>query len=160
MSELSLESVIREKLTGDAQKNALDLVDFLKANKVGFCPYDQSGEGWVVDGVADDSTGFLMVNGVDEIPGPWTLWFSTCDFGDAGTINDDLKETVWANISPCGKCHDGWEECVNSGGGGDNKVFGKSFGLLCHSPLMFTNPDEKTLKGIKELLLICKDNQK
>jgi hypothetical protein len=148
----TIESVINEKLTGDAQKNALDLVSFCQANEIQLDPNKDDFGGWAVGGVVGNSIGFLLVNGEEQIPGPWTLWFNSCDFGDSENIDDDLKEIVWSHTSPCGKCHDGWKDC----GCGERMIFGRAFESLCHSPLMFCNPDAKTLESVKKLTLILK----
>ena len=153
MSEITINKIINEKLTGDAQRNALELADFLQENEFELEANDDSFGGWAVGGVVGNSIGFLLINGEPECPGPWTLWFNTCDFEDTDQITGEIKETVWQNISPCGKCHQGWETCGN----GDRTIFGKEFKRLCHSPLMFTNPDSETLAIIKQLLMIKKE---
>jgi len=53
---------------------------------------------------------------------------------------ESLKPAAWEHASPCGKCHTGWEKC-----GGGNRIFLKKFERLCHSPLMFSNLDVKTI---------------
>ena len=153
--KITIEEQIGHVLTGDAQKNALDFIAFLQANEISL---DSNGdnEGWAVGGIVGNSIGFMLVNGAPDCPGPWTMWFNSCDFGDGGNINDDLKETVWAHASPCGKCHAGWENC----GGGNRTIFGREFEKLCHSPLMFTNPGGKTLENMKKLILNFKSTNK
>ena len=99
-----------------------------------------------------NSIGFMLVNGTPQMPGPWTIWFNSCDFDDNGSTDDELKETTWTHASKCGHCHAGWKDC----GGGDRIIFGREFKSLCHSPLMFTDPDAKTLESIKKLLLTTK----
>jgi len=146
----AVEDAITQKLTGEAQKNALDLVAFLRANEMALDSNNDDGEGWAVGGVVGDSAGFMLVNGSPQFPGPWTLWFNSCEFD--GPVDDELMETVWAHASPCGKCHAGWADC----GGGDRTIFGRDFDRLCHSPLMFTDPDGKTLESVKKLLLMSK----
>ena len=150
MSEKSIESVIIEKLSADAQKNALDFIAFMQANGLPLGS-NGDGEGWAVGGVVGDSLGFMLVNGSAQFPGPWTIWFNSCDFG-GGSADDELKEIVWAHASPCGRCHAGWKDC----GGGDRVIFGREFERLCHSPLMFCNPDAKILENIKKLILMFK----
>ena len=147
-----IEKTISEKLTGDSKKNALDLIAFFQANDIKLDPHGEDGEGWAVGGVVGESHGFLLINGVDDFPGPWTLWFNTCDFGESDLIDSELKETIWANVSYCAKCHPDWETC----GGDDKNIFGKEFERLCHSPLVFTNPDSLMLEKIKKMLLILK----
>ena len=67
-------------------------------------------------------------------------------------FRDDIKKAVWEHASPCGKCHTGWEKC----GCGDKSIFGKVFENLCHSPLMFNDPDAYTLEIVKKLILMLK----
>ena len=149
--QMQIENVIHEKLKGDMQKNALDLVAFLHENELSL-DSNGDGEGWAVGGIVGNSMGFMLVNGVAQMPGPWTIWFNSCDFDGTGSTDDELKETAWAHASKCGHCHAGWKDC----GGGDRTIWGREFERLCHSPLMFTNPDARTLEHIKRLMLMLK----
>jgi len=149
MADISINTVISEQLSGQAQHNALELINFLQANDIQLDPNGDTGEGWAVGGVVGDSLGFLYITGADRFPGPWTLWLNTCEFGDIA-MDDALKETVWAHASPCGKCNKNWENC----GGGERSIFGRNFDRLCHSPVMFFNPDAQTVDDIKQLLTV------
>jgi hypothetical protein len=151
MYENPIEQAIREKLTGDAQRNALDFAAFLRKNEMLLTPNDD-GTGWAIGGIVGNSMGYLMMNGADIFPGPWTMWLNYCDFDGADTTDNELQETAWAHASPCGKCHAGWEKC----GGDDRTIFGKKFERLCHSPLMFHNPDAMTLESMQKLMSILK----
>ncbi|MCL2433959.1 MAG: hypothetical protein FWD16_05515 [Clostridia bacterium] len=144
------EAAIQSKLSGDAKTNALDFAVYLRANDIQL-DGNEEGSGWAVGGMTGNSLGYLMINGSDEFPGPWTFWFNSCDFGNA-PVSDVMKQTAWDHASPCGreKCHAGWEKC----GGGNRVMFGKEFGWLCHSPLMFNNPDAKTMEPMKQLMEI------
>ena len=148
----AIEDVIREKLKGETQANALDFVAFLRSNRIALNSDGDGGKwsGWAVGGTVGNSAGYMIVNGAKEFPGPWTFWFNSCDFED--NADDELKETAWAHASPCGKCNAGWEDC----GGGEGTIFGKKFERLCHSPMMFVNPDAKTLEYAKKLMLMLK----
>ena len=146
----TLEVKIKALLVGDAQMYALDFVAFLRANGISL-DSEGNGEGWAVGGIVGNSIGFMLVNGAEKMPGPWTIWFNSCDFGN-GPADDELKEITWAHASVCAHCHKGWERC----GGGDRMIFGREFKSLCHSPLMFTDPDAKTLENIKKLILMLK----
>ena len=147
-----IEIAINERLTGEAQSNALDFVAFARAN--GISLHGGGGgevfSGWDIAGTAGASIGYIIVNGVPDFPGPWTIWLNSCDF--VGDADDELKGAAWAHASPCGKCNKGWEKC----GGGPRTIFGKDFDRLCHSPLMFTNPDAQALEHAKKLLLMLK----
>lgn len=154
MAEIkTIEDKISGVLHGDVQKNALSFAAFLRANGLSPDAYD-GGEGWPIGGVVGNSIGYMLVNGAAEMPGPWTVWFNSCDFDGVGPADSETKETAWAHASPCGRCHAGWENC----GGGDRVIFGKEFGRLCHSPLMFTNPDAKTLEAVEKLALMLLPN--
>ena len=150
MSKQSIETIIHEKLIGDTQKNALDFVAFLEANTLAL-ESNGDGEGWAVGGTVENSMGYLLVNGASDMPGPWTLWLNSCDFAD-DSVDEEVKETAWAHAGPCGHCHAGWKDC----GGGDRVIFGKAFEQLCHSPLMFTDPDAKTLENVKKLIMMLR----
>ena len=153
MSEkITIEEKMNETLSGDSLKNALDFAAFMRSNEISLDSNDDNGEGWAVGGVVGNSIGFMLVNGAADMPGPWTIWFNSCDFNGEDSVSEDLKETAWAHASPCGKCHDGWKDCGN----GERTIFGRKFENLCHSPLMFTNPDAKTLENLKKLILLVK----
>ena len=146
----SLETVIRNKLNGDSQKNALEFAGFLCTNALAV-EGNEDGEGWAVGGTVGNSIGYMLVNGATDMPDPWTFWFNSCDF-DGESADDEVKEAAWAHASRCGHCHAGWKDC----GGGDRTIFGKSFEWLCHSPLMFTDPDAKTLGCVKKLIMMLR----
>ena len=148
---VSIEEKITQSLSGGARENALDYVGFMRENGISF-DSNNDGEGWAVGGVVGNSLGFMLVNGSADFPGPWTLWFNSCEFEGEDKTDETLKQAAWGHASPCGQCHPGWKDC----GGGDRVIFGKEFGRLCHSPLMFTNPDAKTLESVKKLSLMLK----
>jgi len=150
MSEKLIETAIKEKLTGDTQKNVLDFVAFMRENEISLNSKD--GEGWAVGGIVGNSIGFMLVNGAEQMPGPWTIWFNSCDFDGVDSVDNELKEIVWAHVSPCGHCHDDWKDCGSS----NRTIFGREFESLCHSPLMFTAPDAKTLESVKKLIIMSK----
>jgi hypothetical protein len=152
--EKMIEDKINNTLDGDAQKNALDFTAFLRANDI-TPELHESGDGWSIE-YTGESIGFIIVNGVEQIPGPWTIWFNSCEFGD-GPVDNDVKEAAWAHASICGNFSSGGKDC----GCGDQPgfrrtIFGRVFENRCHSPLMFTNPDAKTLESVKKLMLMLK----
>jgi len=147
-TQTKIEEVIREKLTGDAQKNAMDFVAFLRANELTLTA-NSDGQGWAVGGTVGNSIGYMWITGTEQFPGPWTFWFNSCDFG-GNSADDELKKITWAHASPCGHCHPGWKDC----GGGNRTMFGREFENLCHSPLMFANPDAETVENMNKLMLM------
>lgn len=150
-----IEEKINEVLSGDSLKNALDFIKFLRANELQLGANDD-GEGWAVGGIVGDSIGYMLVNGAAQMPGPWTIWFNSCDFDGGSPADEDLKEVAWSHASNCGHCHEEWKNC----GGGERRIFGRKFEHLCHSPLMFTDPDNKILDNVKKLILILKQKNR
>ena len=154
--EKSIGYKINNAMAGDARKNALDFTAFLLAN--GITPEcHESGDGWSVM-YSGESIGFIVITGAEQFPGPWTLWFNSCDFGD-GAADYDLKEAAWTHASICGHFSSGGKNCGCGNQPGFRRViFGKTFENRCHSPLMFHNPDAKTLEYVKRLMLALKQN--
>jgi len=150
---------IKQILSGDAQKNALDFTAFLKANGIMFdYNADESEKKAVLNGavcgVVGESIGYLSINGETECPGPWTFWFNSCDFAGSGDVDEAFKNAVWAFTSSCVRCaNDNWEQCR---GDGKRTILGKEFENQCHSPLMFCDPDAKTLAHMKTFLMYLK----
>ena len=151
-----IENKINDVLIGDSLSNALDFAAFLRVNE--FDPEcHESGFGWSVN-YGGESVGFIVVDGAAQIPGPWTVWFNSCDFGD-GPADDDMKETAWAHASICGHFISGGKDCgCGDQPGFHRTIFGREYENRCHSPLMFTNPDAKTLENVKKLILMLKHN--
>ena len=143
---IAIEDIIRKKLKGDAQMNALSFVAFLRANEVQIRVNNDGG------GCAFGEIGCMAISKKPAHIAPWTIWFGSCDFDESVPVDDTLKETAWANAGICGHCHAGWEDC----GGGEGTIFGKKFERLCHSPMMFVNPDARTVEHMKKLMLMLK----
>ena len=155
-----IEGVINNILSGDTQKNALDFFSFLCKNDISLNynaseteKNNQTGWNGAVGGIVGNSIGYLLINGDENIPGPWTFWFNSCDFEGSDSTDDEFKNAIWAYASPCAKCNDNWEKCRGSG---KRTILGKEFENQCHSPLMFCNPDTKILEHIKKFLLYLK----
>ena len=150
--KITMENKIYNVLKDDSLKNALEFLTFLKENEFQLDPNGDNGEGWAVGGVVGNSFGFILINGVEEMPGPWTIWLNSSDYNESTSMDNELKENTWTHVNKCSKCHKGWEDC----GIGNKIIFGREFENLCHSPLMFTNPDTKTLETVKKLLINLK----
>jgi len=149
---------INQVLTGDAQKNALDLAAFLRENDI-WLEFNKDEDSnlamWcgAVGGIVGNSIGFLLINGDENFPGPWTFWFNSCDFEGSKNVDEEFKNAIWAFTSPCGKCNPNWEKCRGSD---KRTILGKEFEEQCHSPLTFCNPSAETLKNMKRLLIYLK----
>ena len=153
----SIEEKIREILNGDAQKNALDFVVFLKANEISLDYDANKSEHWFGNGIGEDvgnGTGYLVITDNQNFPGPWTLWVNFCDFDGSDSADEEFKNAIWAFSSPCGRCNENWGKCRGSG---KKTILGKEFENRCHSPLAFHNPDAKTVEHMKTFLLYLRD---
>ena len=146
MSDKKIEDVINKVLTGDTQKNALDLVAHIRASgkpsQFAIMMHDEKDEsGWVVSDL-----GFIFINGAGDFPGPWTMWLGAENIGRYSEAPEDIKEFAWSHVSPCGSCGGKCTPGVNA------KIFGKDFENTCQSNLLFVNPDAGTVKSIKKII--------
>lgn len=163
MSEQRIEDAIKEKLSGDAQKNASDFVAYMRENEM---TPEWNGGIWIC-GYQNKPVCVVYVSGDEQMPGPWTIWHSgydskyTPDDIPAGedadkiglndlTADEPLKEIAWAHINICGSCGCGRQP------GRRTSVFGKEFDNVCTSTLAFTNPDAETLTYVKKLAALMK----
>jgi len=149
MSVKLIENAIKEKLTSEKQKNALDFIASMRENDFSFERFDDEGGGWdpTYNGkgfgcvlVADD---FMFFIGLD--------W----DFGRNDiVVDDELKEFAWAHTTICPQSPCKPPYCENN----KNRwqIFGKQYESTCHSPLQFIAPDAKTLDNVKKLLFATK----
>ena len=142
--KLQFEDEIKDLLIGDTQKDALDFTAFLRENKLS-PEWHDSKTGWVIVYKSEIIATMGFIN--NEL----CIWFKSCDFGDSGSVDDELKETVWAHLCVRG------ENCADGKGCGccfDGTIFEKKIENLCAFPLTFFNPDVKTLAIIKKLMLL------
>ena len=153
MPEQRIENFIGEILTGDAQQNALEFVEYLRANEMLFercrngCwenkPY------WLIK-YQNEYVCFVLINGYEE--GHWTIWSNDSDsnwFEDF-PLDEHIKEIVWKNIDFCVKCNG---DCSQ---GKRKTIFGKEFNDVCRTTMRFVNPDAETLKCVKKMVEIIK----
>jgi len=138
------EDVIREKLTGKTQQNALDYVAFLKANGI---PGD--------DGVFWIPGGYLCNIRVDE-----TGWYVSMEHIDSAIcrseyqdfpVDQKVKEFAWAHVSTCGNHGCGFNP------GRRIMLFGKEFHHTCFGLMGFDNADGEELELLKKLTLVWKE---
>ena len=148
MCESKIESIIRETLTDDAQKNALDFVEYLRANDMIF----ERGKGYWVDKhywmikYKNEYVCFVLVGGDEGKEKSWTIWSD-----DSGSmwfedyqLDEHIKEIVHANIDFCGYCG-------SCGGGTRKKIFGKTFDV-CRTTFRFDNPNSEAVECVKKLM--------
>lgn len=159
MPAQKIEDVIMAVLQGDARRNALDFVAYLRTNEI---PLEESENYWEV-AYKDRCVCFLYINGAGEKPGPWTIWSDQepgawaswpggDDHGEPRDFPMDAhtKEIAWANVNFCGSC------------GGDcspgkrKTILGRDFDNVCGSAMAFTNPDTEALDCAKKMVALRK----
>ena len=148
MSNQKFEDVFNAVLTGDAQKNALDFMEFLSANEI--TQADQHAMHYKGECVC-----YLDTRKESH---SWIVW-TEGDFSqehETFPIDEHTKEIAWANVMKCGNC-DG----VDCKPGKTKMIFGREFTNICNADnvnmtFMFTNPDTETLECVKKLILMRK----
>jgi len=151
MSDKRIEDVISSVLTGDTQKNALEFIAHIRAigdaENFSITAHDESG--FVISNM-----GYMMVNGSDDFPGPWTIWVEANNLGEHSKTpaDENIKEFAWSHVSPCGSCGG---KCSP---GTSTKIFGKVFENVCQNYLMFTNPNTDAVDYMKKIADIRKND--
>jgi len=150
---ISIEELINLKLKGYAHKNVADLITHIREDDdiftISTCEYNEEST-WSGCNISD--LGYIVINGTDEIPGPWTFWFNASNLGEhsKSPIDEHVKEFAWNHVSPCGKCI---HECNATA---DTIILGKKFENTCQSNLIFVNPDAEAIEFMKKLVDIKK----
>jgi len=141
-----LEDVLNEKLSGEALKNALDFVAYMRENGM---PPDMNEEWFVYQGenVCTIITGVCEAHNMTGIGDNWSVYWSNSDiyWAEKDEADKNLEEYVLRCENPCGKC-----PCENSPGI-RKTVFGRVYENACYSTVCFDNPDAKELGYIKKL---------
>jgi len=154
MSE-KIEDAINDNLKGEVQKNALELIAYLRKNKMN--PVNTSKNGWKISSKAcvvcyiwlDSNTSALTIN-------PFIGEY------EPDSLSDDLREIVYSKKkqgTACEVCH------VISGDGYNcsykiKAVFGKDYHDACARSITFINPNANEIECIKKLLELRKDTVK
>jgi hypothetical protein len=143
MSKQIIEDVIKDVLKDNAKKNALDLITWLRENKMN--PSRASAVSWKISCKAcvvcyirfEFDAGCMRVS---PIIGEY----------EHDSISDELKKIIMANKTagrPCGeRCH----TCSYI----INTIFGKEYDDACGQSIVFTNPGADEIECIKKLLLM------
>jgi hypothetical protein len=142
MNDRIISNVINEKLTGEAQKNALDFIDYLGSD------VSLIDKEWCWEVIyKDEKVFFLRIGGFQDEPN-WLAW-SADDYSNID-IDEKYKTIAWNNLCTCGKCGG---QCAP---GRRAVIFGKEFENCCTSAIMFINPDGDNLDCLKKLADIRK----
>jgi len=143
-----IEQEIKNGLSGDTQKNALDFAAFLRANNFALEWNDEHG-GWHIISEGRIIV-FSKVIGDENV---FAIVFNTCDFGD-GPADEDVKAFAWAHVVICPQGCGGPAICEMS----QKRVtiFGREFENVCIAPLECFNLDADELKKAQKLMLMLK----
>ena len=155
---IKIEKKIKEILSGDAQKNALDFAAFLRENDMQF---ERSTTNYWADKLywyvkfQDEFVGFILVNGYGSVgddtePEGWIFWsdnYNSDLFADF-PLDGHTREIAWNHVD-FGTC----------GGGLTVKLFGKEFTPVCNgTTFRFNNPNPEELECAKKLIEIRKSD--
>jgi hypothetical protein len=147
-----IEDVICKVLNGDAQKNALDFVAYLRENKL--------NPAWSAKNVCTVSSKtfrvcFIRLHGAADYHnldvGCWNISPFIGEYED-DTLADKYKEIVWANKKDCQSC----SQCALK----LDAIFGKNFPHSCEGSILFVNPDTKTVECVKQLIALRRNEIK
>jgi len=160
----TLSDFIEGKLDGSAKQSLLDFIEYCKANKMPIRL--SSGYLWGVYYKGKRvATIEITVKGVrrgqyTHKDDSWIIGVSYVNF-ESNEIenlikNENLSETICANITYCKGCLKG---CVgNQSQGITRKIAGKVFNKVCLSGVGFKNPDVEALDCVKKLMEIRKNH--
>ena len=149
MAVKRIEDVIGEHLTGDTRKNAQDFTSYLRVDNMTF---DDSGYCWSPEYYGKPLF-HIKFDGFGNEPDKWIIWSAEDYNGDSADSADErVKQFAWANVCFCGSCGG---DCAP---GRTVLIFGKQFDKVCHSALIFVNPDAEAIESLKKLADIRKSN--
>jgi len=156
----SIEDVIRKILKGDARKNALDLVDHLRAGEesgdFSLGKLNEGDENFWIARTKGENVCCILLNG--ENPDSFTVWVCGDHIGEGAgvAVGERIKEVAWAHVfGPCGG-----HGCGCSRESRYKSIFGKHFDDVCTAQLtvamQFENPGDETLDCMKRIIDIRK----
>ncbi|MCL2518496.1 MAG: hypothetical protein FWF15_08045 [Oscillospiraceae bacterium] len=148
-----IENELNEKLSGDALKNALDFITFMKENEIqpdfadNWFKHQSENICLIITGVCESHN---MNNNGDN----WSIYWANCEayWNENDVPDKELENFVFGWENPCGKC-----PCEHSPGF-RKVIFGKVYENSCYSTFCFDNPDSKALGYIKTLVKMRKQN--
>ena len=145
---LKIENKLKESLIGEALKNALDFVSYLRS--IGMTTNeDEEGNRFYYKGEIMS----IIICWKDDA-NPSGLWF-ICDAPvsehEGFPIEECLKEFAWSNVKTC-NVFEGNPCGCGSEPGKSITVFGKDYTNICTSELQFFNPNAEALVKIKKLM--------
>jgi len=153
MTEQRIVQVINAALTGDTQKNALELAIFLNENGIS-CVRDTAGywadKIYFVCNYNDQSVCYISINEYEE--NTWNIQGD--DSGDAWyenvQLDENVREIAWKNVAVCDD-YDSCGACGNPGRMSHKRIFGKEFDSVCIITIKFNNPDAAEVECMKAI---------
>ena len=142
-----IEDVIRDSLNGEALKNGLDFIAYLKKNKMS--PQWSAANSWKVS-YKTQNVLFIRLGSNSRYHGVGAgSWCIKAFIGEyEAPLSDDFKEIVWANIKYCDKCI----HCR----GKRMLIFGREIDNVCDS-IIIENPNAKAIECIKKIIPMRKN---
>ena len=158
MAEQKIENLIGEILIGDAQKNALEFIAYLRVNEMLFERGKNYWEDELYWGIKfkDEIVCYILI-GSEENPGEksdsWIIWSddSNSDWFEDFLLDEHIKELAWENVDLCGKCGSCSEQ------GTRKTIFGKEFDNVCGTTMRFDNPNAEEVECVKKMVEIRKN---
>lgn len=137
----AFEDKIKSMLHGAAQAHALQFARYAEANNM---VYGEHGD----IRYRDTCICYTHVDGLQQMPGPWTIWTE----GDYDALCDDIPmdqemlAVAWEHVNHCGNCGSGCNP------GKRRTILGRTFDDVCSAVMAFTDPDAKALACVTKLL--------
>lgn len=152
-----IEKIVRDTVIGYEQRNILDFISFLRANEMSF----ERGTGywerqfyWMIK-YRNQFVCFILINGTgpEKKFSPFTIWSddSGSNWFEKIPLDEHMKEIAWKNVDFC-------EKCGACSGGICKTIFGKKFYNVCRTTMRFVNPDDETLRFVKKMVEIRRDD--
>ncbi|MFA6730648.1 MAG: hypothetical protein WC152_02830 [Candidatus Izemoplasmatales bacterium] len=156
MSSQSIKSHIHTSLTGEAVKNAIDLVVYFESQGMQFelstTDYLRDKQYWYVK-YQNEFIGFILFNGHNPVkdetePEGWVFWsdnYNSSAFADF-PLEESIKGVAYKHVD-IGTC----------GGGLTVNLFGQVFTPVCNgTTFRFDNPNSEEIVALKKLVDIRK----
>ena len=155
----TMERVINKALTGDVQRNALELAAFFQENNI---TSKRQKTGYWADKIyficnfKGQSVCYISMNEHEQ-----NSWYVTGDdSGEAwyenAPLDEHLKEIAWQNIDIC-EDYNACGGCGSPGRMSRKIIFGKEFNNVCPVTIKFSNPDAAVVACMKAVFAARKN---
>lgn len=140
--------VIEDSLIGEAKRTALEFIDYLRLNKVGFVKFSDD---YLEEKIGclcknnDDYICFIAIKNLDLLENEWSIWFEYSEDFKDDSIDNKTKVFALEHINYCGDC--GFCNGVET-----KKIFGEMFENVCSCTFRIDNPQLNDLRFLKKLV--------